>query len=54
MDILLQKKKEQMGKILRPPFYGGPVPKASMAPIDEKALSIYIMEFRVTFWGGWG
>ena len=31
-------KKDQVCKIWRPPFCGGPRPMAPMAPIEEKAL----------------
>ena len=38
MGTSLQKKKDQVCKIWRPPFCGGPRPMAPMAPIEEKAL----------------
>ena len=37
MGTSLQKK-DQVCKIWRPPFCGGPRPMAPMAPIEEKAL----------------
>ena len=33
-------KKDQVCKIWRPPFCGGPWPMAPMAPIEEKALVV--------------
>ena len=38
MNISL--KKDQMYKIWRPPFCGGPKPIAPMALIEEKALAV--------------
>ena len=35
---------DQICKIWRPPFGGGPRPLAPMAPIDEKALIATILE----------
>ena len=39
-----------MYKIWRPPFCGGPVPMAPMAPIDEQALGGWWVGYWINLW----